>query len=56
MSNNILSYLVLSAVHQTRRGEPILFAGAGVCSNYCRTLAKKPESIDEKVNTRIDTA
>jgi hypothetical protein len=40
------------------------FAGAGVCStpaalicavNYCRTSAKNPESIDEKVNTRIDT-
>jgi hypothetical protein len=37
------------------------FAGDGVCStpaaliNYCRTSAKKPESIDE-VNTRIDTA
>ena len=39
--------------------------GAGVCStpaalicaaNYCRTSAKKHESIDEKVNTRIDTA
>jgi hypothetical protein len=41
------------------------FAGDGVCStpaallcaaNYDRTSAKKPESIDEKVNTRIDTA
>jgi hypothetical protein len=40
------------------------FAGAGVCStpaalicaaNYCRTSAKNPESIDEKVNTPIDT-
>jgi hypothetical protein len=38
---------------------------AGLCStpaalicasNYCRTSAKKPESIDEKVNTHIDTA
>ena len=28
-----------------------------ICAaNYCRTSAKKPESIDEKVNTRIDTA
>jgi hypothetical protein len=51
-----------------RRGAGVLayFAGAGVCStsaalicaaNYCRTSAKKPESIDENVNTRrIDTA
>jgi hypothetical protein len=36
------------------------FAGAAVCSalifsaNYCRTSAKNPESIDEKVNTCID--
>jgi hypothetical protein len=28
-----------------------------ICAaNYCRTSAKKPESVDEKVNTGIDTA
>jgi hypothetical protein len=54
-------FLVLCAVARVLA----YFAGAGVCStpaalicaaNYCRTSAKKPESIDEKVNTRIDTA
>ena len=58
--------LQASAVRRSRRagaGVFAYFAGAGVSStpaaliraaNYCRTSAKKPLSIDEKLNTCSD--
>jgi hypothetical protein len=57
-------YVCLFVVLCVGDGVLAYFAGAEVCStpaalicaaNYCRTSAKKPESIDETVNTRIDT-